>query len=117
VTTERFPFDPTSVGKARRWIASEAPETDVEVAKLLITELATNALLHARSPFSVSVDAARDHVTLGVSDDSPSVPRVSDPDPDDVGGRGLVLVAALALRWGVEPVAGGKRVWFDLPRR
>jgi anti-sigma regulatory factor (Ser/Thr protein kinase) len=117
VTTECFPFDPASVANARRWVASEASGTDVDVAMLLVTELATNAVLHARSPFAVTVEAGDDHVTLGVSDQSPSLPRLSIPEADDVRGRGLYLVAELALRWGVEPTDDGKRVWFDLPRR
>jgi anti-sigma regulatory factor (Ser/Thr protein kinase) len=118
VTTQHFTFDPASVGRARRWLADEVVDVDIDVetAKLLLTELATNAVVHARSEFDVTVDDAGDRLTVSVADGSPHAPTVSTPAPDDLGGRGLFLVAQLAARWGVERRGTGKLVWFELPR-
>jgi hypothetical protein len=43
-----------------------------------------------------------------------SLPRLRTPDDDDEGGRGLLLVSALARSWGSERLSAGKCVWFEL---
>jgi anti-sigma regulatory factor (Ser/Thr protein kinase) len=88
----------------------------VEIAELLVSELATNAILHARSMLVLHLDVAEDRVTVGVEDcsfDRPE-PRQSSPLDDAVGGRGLWLVETLASSWGWETTSTGKRVWFEL---
>jgi anti-sigma regulatory factor (Ser/Thr protein kinase) len=109
-----------SVRTARRLVTSRlataAPSPDMvgEVAELLTSELATNAVVHARTRFTVSVGVQRDSLRVAVRDGSFDLPRVREPKPDDLAGRGMALVAALAPRWGVHPVNGGKEVWFEL---
>jgi anti-sigma regulatory factor (Ser/Thr protein kinase) len=83
-------------------------------AELLVSELVTNSLFHARTAVVVSVDRIGDAIRFSVRDgarDRVPTLRVLDDEP---GGLGLHLVDRLAARWGVEPHERGKRVWFDL---
>jgi hypothetical protein len=77
-------------------------------------ELAANAIVHARSPFSVTVDAHSSGVRLSVRDSSAVRPTVRPCDPRAESGRGLLLVAALSADWSVVVTADGKTVWADL---
>lgn len=82
---------------------------------MLASELATNAVLHARTPFTVEV--SRDGLTarICVLDLSPARPRIRDYGTEATTGRGMRLVASIAADWGVEPQGRGKTVWFALP--
>jgi anti-sigma regulatory factor (Ser/Thr protein kinase) len=85
-------------------------------AALLLSELATNAILHARSPFTVIVRFDGSSLRIEVGDGSRAEPRVRLHDTSDApGGRGLMLIDTVAERWGILPTAKGKRVWFELP--
>jgi len=84
-------------------------------ARLVISELVTNAVIHARSPFSVSVRAAAGTLRLAVHDQSPAQPNPPGPDPGRASGRGLQLVCALARQWGIERRPPGKVIWAELP--
>ena len=86
----------------------------LEDARLLATELATNAVLHARSPFSVSVRRHGSGVRLSVDDASHVRPTLREPRGLESSGRGLQLVAAIAARWGVDLTDDGKTVWAEL---
>jgi hypothetical protein len=80
----------------------------LDAARLVTSELATNAVRHAGSPFWVSVrDGAT--VRLAVRDDSSAMPR-----PHAAPERGLGLVGALARGWGADPAPGGMIVWAEL---
>ncbi|GLX10681.1 ATP-binding protein [Microbispora sp. NBRC 16548] len=108
---------PASVTEARRFItAALGTWPVVESAELIVSELATNAVRHTASArfggrFIVSIQAERDQVWLGVTDEGgPGVPRLVRP-ADDEGGRGLLLVANLADNWGVYGNQAGRTVW------
>jgi len=88
----------------------------LDTAELLTSELVTNALLHAGTDLVVHVEAENGTVRVAVDDGSDNAPRMGSPDTIDLGGRGLPLVASLADRWGWEPLAHGKRVWFEVCR-
>ncbi|GAA0255550.1 hypothetical protein GCM10009539_45960 [Cryptosporangium japonicum] len=98
------------------------PHADVELvdaAELLVTELVTNAVVHARSRARVLIVTAgdRSRVRIEVHDDAFEPPRMGGFDPDATSGRGLALVNAMSDRWGVEPqgpARPGKRIWFEL---
>jgi anti-sigma regulatory factor (Ser/Thr protein kinase) len=88
----------------------------LENAQLLVTELATNAVVHARSPFSVVARADASGVRLSVRDASRVRPTLRGDFPTATSGRGLRLVAALSANWGVDVTADGKTVWAELKR-
>ena len=80
---------------------------DIELAA---SELATNAIRHAMTPFELSVLVAPEQIRLEVTDSSPVIPVLHQP----IGPRhGLHIVDALAERWGVHEVHGGKTVWAE----
>ena len=80
-------------------------------APQVLSELATNAALHARSPFTVTVHLADECLLLEVSDASPRIPRARHYAADATTGRGMGLVAALSQSWGTTTGADGKTVW------
>ncbi len=117
----QLPALPTSAREARRFLAGllaswRMPEMLDGDAALLLSELATNAILHARSSFTVIVRYDGSSLRVEVGDGSRSEPAMRQPAAGDMpGGRGLLLIDTMASRWGVLPTARGKRVWFELP--
>jgi len=111
-------------GEGRRSLGSVAPLLPAEVleaAQLTISELVTNALLHApggSAPIELTLRLEPDRLRVEVlNQGEPFVPDVQDLD-DLTGGRGLRIVDRLADSWGVR-AEGGTCVWaeFDLPTR
>jgi MEDS: MEthanogen/methylotroph, DcmR Sensory domain len=81
-------------------------------AALVVTELATNAVLHARSAFTVSVARSGDAVCLSVADSVPLPPgQVGLPVRGD---HGLGVIDRIAEQWGIQPVPAGKVIWANL---
>ena len=115
-----FPADRTAPSQARRFVADtlrswDLPSDVTEDAVLLVSELVTNALLHARSAPVVEIDHDVEHLRCVVVDNSSVVPRRRRYANDAATGRGIALVETLASRWGVDVDSGsGKRVWFEL---
>ncbi len=85
-------------------------------AGLLVSELAANAVLHARTPFAVHLRPTLEGgVRVEVEDGSPLPPVLTPASTRAISGRGLDLVASMAARWGSHPSAGGgKVVWFEV---
>ena len=85
-------------------------------ALLLLNEVITNAIQHAVG--DVAVELCLDaELTVAVGDSSYQAPRRRRPTADSENGRGLHIIDHLATAWGTDPLpAGGKRVWFRLPR-
>ncbi|MFL6167478.1 MAG: ATP-binding protein [Ornithinibacter sp.] len=116
-----LPSDPTAAAEARGHVAQACAGMDEETvytARLLVTELVSNALLHGHGPIVLTL--ARDHagVRVEVHDESPELPVVMDRAPMAEHGAGLRLVSVMAGSWGSEPLPDGqpgKRVWFTLP--
>lgn len=111
-------FDPVeeAVGEARRkvvgWLREAGTAELVDEAALVVSELATNAVIHAGTVFYVHVQRLDEGVRIEVLDGSPIRP-VSRPS-GTLGGRGLVLVAAVGC-WGARMVPdGGKVVWCEV---
>lgn len=120
--TRRFAATLDAPRLARRFVAETLdgwgrPDL-VEDAQLVVTELATNAILHARSDVTVGLTRRRDGgdgvVYVVVGDASHAAPVARDAGPNATGGRGLRLVGALARRCGHEVVDRGKFVWAEL---
>jgi anti-sigma regulatory factor (Ser/Thr protein kinase) len=76
----------------------------------VVTELAANAVLHAKSEFSILLRAASEVVRIAVHDTMPVDPALLVVRP----GRGLGLVSGLAREWGVDVTAAGKTVWAEI---
>jgi two-component sensor histidine kinase len=96
-------------------LADHADQDVNDTAALLVTELVTNAARHAGGDLRVRAGLRTDTLLVEVSDVSPQLPElVGLPAWEDESGRGLVLVDALADRWGSDPLPTGKRVWFEL---
>ncbi|MGZ4690071.1 MAG: MEDS domain-containing protein [Acidimicrobiia bacterium] len=116
--SELFMPVPLAVGAARRFVRRALfawHEDDLaDNAGVVASELATNALLHSRSPFRVSVSRLDGLVTVRVQDAGDGSPQPRTSDPDVPGGQGLALVDAMSSKWGSERVADGKVVWAEL---
>ena len=96
---------------SRHLVAHRLAHLDDRVL-LAVSELATNAVAHARTAFSVSLSADDHAVLLTVRDDSAALPTLRAAQIMDAGGRGLALVAMVSTDWGVtEDGAGSKDVW------
>ncbi|MEP6625906.1 MAG: MEDS domain-containing protein [Acidimicrobiia bacterium] len=92
-------------------------DAEVEVSALMGSELATNAILHARSPFRVSIQRDSSDITISVRDASMTLPARRNPGPREVGGRGLGLISEMADAWGTQQESDGKTVWATLAGR
>jgi anti-sigma regulatory factor (Ser/Thr protein kinase) len=117
--TARFECDALAIRGARALVGEMLTREgwaplDVERARLVVSELVANAVVHARSPFTLSY--SYDGVLrVGVTDDDPhSDPHPKDAEPGRIGGMGLRLVAEISRDWGVDRTATGKTVWSVL---
>jgi anti-sigma regulatory factor (Ser/Thr protein kinase) len=95
------------------------PLSDEQVAEveLLSTEVITNAVRHTREACAVAVRWTGARVRVEVTDASPVRPKPRHGSPDAEGGRGLLLVDALAAAWGSTDDPAGKVVWFEVGAR
>lgn len=120
-----FPGTPAQVSTARRYVtlllADPAYHQVVDDAVLLVSELASNAILHTRSGdllggFTVELGFSADTLRVAVHDQgSREIPRVLNGCGE--GGRGLGLVQVLAAGWGITGGPAGRTVWFELTLR
>lgn len=117
-----LPCDASSVGVARRLLRHELTtlrhadvDADlVDAAGLLVSELVTNAVVHARTDVTLRATIRRGVLRIEVADGSPVVPTPRRTSSLAGTGRGLQLVDRLANRWGVQKSRGGKTIWFEL---
>lgn len=114
-----LPAEATAPRAARAFVRELLDTDDAELVasvELLVSELVTNAVLHARSAPRIEVHLGQGAVRVSVRDDDPHLPRQRVPDQERPGGRGMHLVDGVASRWGAEPDGGGKVVWFEIDR-
>ena len=112
--------EPESAGVARRFVrdaleALEVPAELVERVVLVTSELATNAILHARTAFVLRVHQAASipALTVSVTDAAPSMPVPQVERPGKENGRGLAVVQGFSSAWGVNVQPDGKSVWAE----
>ena len=118
VRTWQLPPDPAAVARARKMAGEQLAEwglTEAEFAtELIVSELVTNALRYGGAPIELRL--IRDSALIcEVSDGSSTAPHLRRARVFDEGGRGLLLVAQLAERWGSRQTATGKTIWAELP--
>src|SRR5947209_11229767 len=85
-------------------------------AQLVLSELVTNAVIHARTRVSVFIHSDPAGVRLAVRDFDRRRPTHTERGPSTGLGMGLRLVESLAVDWGIQPTADGKTVWAELSR-
>ena len=120
-----LPALPTSAGEARRAVRRAVEEALAELDSVdelvddlvvAVSELVTNAVLHAGSGIRLRVRALPTWVRVEVFDASPHLPRAVGAEGVAMTGRGLRLVASLVDRWGAEVEGDGKVVWCEVSR-
>jgi anti-sigma regulatory factor (Ser/Thr protein kinase) len=118
VPSLELPPETKSARKARQFVADVIGDAGTlnDTVALLVSEVASNAVLHARTDFVVTVVLDDSSIRVEVTDGSPLRPMIKQYEADSVTGRGLHLVDAAASRWGVESSEPGKTVWFELDR-
>ena len=114
-----LPCSPASVGAARRFIEARAaawsfPEPAGSHLVLVGSELVTNAVLHARTPLTLTLELRDGRARVSVKDRSQAPPTLRRYQPDALTGRGLGVVAALSRRWGITAAPDGKVVWAEV---
>lgn len=114
-TSQDFLPDAGGARQARRFVRAQlaAMGPVAELAELLVSELATNVVRHAGTPFTVEVSGG-DPIRVTVRDGVATDLCVPAGFGDSTSGRGLAILEALAHRWGVRSREGGKDVWFEL---
>lgn len=112
-----MPPHASSVSQARallREALGDAAESLVECAQLAVSEVVTNALVHAGTEVHVQVRLDGAGLRVEVTDGSPHLPTARDYSPSSGTGRGLHMVMSSVDDWGCYRCTGGKVVWFEI---
>jgi len=122
-----LPAEPTAPGAARALVRRACVDWEIPIetenaAALVVSELAFNAVVHARTPIRVIVELTDEALSVRVRDLRPDLPPRAGPrgpdlaaSPDRTGSLGLRVVSALARSWGVAEQPDAKTVWAQLP--
>jgi anti-sigma regulatory factor (Ser/Thr protein kinase) len=121
ITRWQFDADRDVIGDARRMadavVADQSEDVRGAVA-LLVSELCTNAVVHAGTSFELMIERSRDGVRVQVTDGAGGTPRPRDAGDDELHGRGLRIVEELSDDWGSTVLPGrGTAVWAWLAFR
>ncbi len=110
---------PSSVRDARRWAVTTLTSWGLSVTAWtvaqVVSELATNCTLHARTGFVLRLEVEEECVRVEVTDGAPGGLHPRQYSSTATTGRGLRIVDTLARSWGVVPTGDGKTVWVLLP--
>lgn len=113
-----LPSEALSPRAARRLVCAQLLQLGLgeleDRATLVVSELVTNAVLHARTDLEIAVRAAESGVRIEVSDRSPARPVRRTSGLEASTGRGLLLIETAADDWGVDLRPDGKTVWCEL---
>ncbi len=116
-----LPPETSSVPAARRFVRATllawGLPAAAETAEILVSEVCTNVVLHARTDMTVEVSRLGDVVRICVRDGAPTSPRQRRHSVDSTTGRGMHLIEVLSQDWGVDRLGGkgGKVVWVEVP--
>jgi Histidine kinase-like ATPase domain len=118
-----FCAEPGAVARARWFTEEHCGQWQVDtrtgqVAGLIVTELVTNAVIHAQTRLVLALRLTPAYLHIAVRDGDPRPARPWEiPNPDGPGGRGLTLVRALSAGWGTSAAPNGKIIWAAVRRR
>ncbi|MHA4816141.1 ATP-binding SpoIIE family protein phosphatase [Streptomyces aculeolatus] len=98
--------------RAREQLEAWGLDDHVFATEIVVSELVTNVLTHARGTPRIRM-IRNSRLTVEVSDDSSASPHLRHPRAQEEDGRGLLIVAALASRWGTRYGEEGKIVWVE----
>jgi anti-sigma regulatory factor (Ser/Thr protein kinase) len=96
----------------RRWECADV----LDIVNILVSELVTNAITHAKSEADVTVLLTPTAIRIEVTDTGTGTPHPKELVQEGTSGRGLAIVEAMSSAWGVHPREQGKTVWFEVPR-
>ncbi|MFD3540817.1 SpoIIE family protein phosphatase [Streptomyces sp. NPDC058662] len=112
-----LPSDPSVVSLARRQTTEQLTAWGLDeaafVTELLVSELVTNAIRYGEPPVQLRLIHEKSTLICEVSDASSTAPHMRRARIFDEGGRGLLLVAQLAQRWGTRHAPVGKTIWAE----
>lgn len=118
VATWDLPADPALVSQARALTGRQLIDWGLEplafTTELIVSELVTNAIRHARGPIALRLIRAQ-ILICEISDGSLSAPHLRRARTTEEGGRGVFLIAQLATRWGTRYTTNGKTIWAEQP--
>ncbi|WP_427924895.1 SpoIIE family protein phosphatase [Streptomyces sp. cg40] len=113
-----LPATATAVAEGRSFVVKTLAAWDctdkVDDARLLVSEVLTNAVQHAEGPLVLHLRRTVTELAVEICDLSPHLPQPRLAAEDEESGRGLILVDTLADNWGVRPTDQGKTTWFTL---
>jgi anti-sigma regulatory factor (Ser/Thr protein kinase) len=114
-----FENQPASVPAARRFATGAltgASRELTEAVALMVSELATNCVVHTNSDFEITISQTPSEIRVEALDRARGEPRMQSPGPSDPHGRGLRIVDALSSDWGVDLRDRHRKVvWFTVP--
>lgn len=117
-TSKVFVAVPEAVHAARQFVREALASWGEDELRwdgsLIISELATNAIVHGGSAFRTSIERADGVVRIAVEDVGPGLPRSQHALQQALGGRGVAIVEELSDRWGCDRLAAGKVFWVEL---
>ena len=118
VCMRTLPAVALSVADARSFATqalADVPSGVVEDIRLMVSELASNAVEHAMSSFHLTIHRSRRKIRVEVTDSGGGTPAMRATGPDAPKGRGLQIVNMLSTKWGVQQESdSAKTVWFAL---
>jgi DNA-binding NarL/FixJ family response regulator len=117
---ERLPPELQSARAARKFVSRVLAAWDCSELEdsvlLLVSELVTNAVVHAHTDVEVVLRLRPDRLRVEVVDSASDYVHRRDATSDEQSGRGMALTEALASAWGIDALVAGKCVWFEVPR-
>jgi anti-sigma regulatory factor (Ser/Thr protein kinase) len=99
----------------RRWLHEHGHSAAEPDAALVVSELVTNSVLHARAPIALHLWDRNDTLRFGVSDGSTVVACNEPSEPGGTSGRGMRIIESACSSWGSEVNGVGKLTWADIP--
>ena len=113
------PRDRTGFGMAgaviQEYLTGDVTQDELSDVRLIMSELVTNAMVHGEGTITLRLTVEGELIRGEVDDDGGGFEReIRERGSDEIGGRGLLLVASLAQRWGV--YKGSSHVWFEVDR-